>query len=65
MNIIENEKTILIHIIKGDKEGIITLDMGGNIIEEILIENKNILNYTIDEDDFIYMISNLKLDKIP
>lgn len=63
MNIIENEKTILIHIIKGDKEGIITLDMGGNIIEEILIENKNILNYTIDEDDFIYMISNLKLDK--
>ncbi|QQY79783.1 hypothetical protein EDD65_10713 [Keratinibaculum paraultunense] len=63
VNIVEKDKNVLVHIIKGNKEGISTLDMEGNTIDEFLIGDKNILTYDINEDNFTYIISSLKLDK--
>ncbi|MCF6466139.1 DUF5711 family protein [Clostridium sp. Cult2] len=60
-NIDKRAENILVHIKEGDREVIKILDSNGQPIGEKLVENHNILTYSIGENNKRYALSTLNL----
>ena len=61
-NIVESFDYILIHTKEGFRESIKILNKDWKIIESVITENRNILNYTTNSSGNQYMISTLSLE---